>query len=82
MKCAHGYAELLIAALLLAGGISTRAAAQTYDVKRLGPSDFPARVQAIVFSSGRVLDESRTVSWGRWTVGLDETDLAPVFRIP
>ena len=34
----------------------------------LPQSQFPARVQAVVFESGNTLDRQHGVSWGNWTV--------------
>lgn len=43
------------------------AEAQTW--LRLSPAQFPARVKAIVFEGGNVLDANHRVRWGQWTVG-------------
>ncbi len=34
----------------------------------LGPADFPARVNAIVFPGGNRIDSSSGVCWGQWCV--------------
>ncbi len=34
----------------------------------LPQSDFPAKVQAVVFESGNTLDRQHGVNWGNWTV--------------
>ena len=35
---------------------------------RLGRSDFPARVQAVVFTDDLRIDASHSMRWGQWTV--------------
>lgn len=48
------------------------------DWHKLGPADSPARVKAIVFPGGDnlVIDATRTLRWGQWTVEFG--DKAPI----
>ena len=34
----------------------------------LRPVNFPAKVKSVVFYTGNVLDQSRSMRWGQWTV--------------
>jgi len=36
----------------------------------LNQSNFPARVEAVIFPSGNAIDQTHSVSWGKTTVGL------------
>ena len=46
----------------------------------LPQSQFPARVQAVVFESGNTLDRQHGVSWGNWTVSFGRS--SPIASLP
>ena len=49
--------------------------------RNLSGLDFPARVRAINFSSGNVLDRGHSITWGRWTAKLKPQGSVAEYRI-
>ena len=71
MKPARELVPKLCAAALMALAVWLMATGESYGAeewKRLGFGDFPRYVQALEFSDGQVLDMSRSVTFGAWTV--------------
>jgi len=61
---------------------ATTGTASSQDWKQLGASEFPARVEAIGFGAGSIITDSKRVSWGRWSVSLNERSIARYGHIP
>lgn len=53
---------------ILALIVATSSGCTTYSWTGLNDADLPARVRAVRFSGGKVLDSQHSMTWGQWTV--------------